>query len=389
MASIRKRARKNGKATYEVRIHRAGHPDLSESFSSLVEAKAWGNDVESRINKGGSITRKARRTKIAEVIEEYRQEFKQPDEEEADEKNPANDGATPKDESGKKEPLPELSATESQQLEVVAHDWGDYAVASLTHKLVGDYITKLLKTNISPPKDRKKHHYLYQGDRERTYSPSSVRKFYYQLKKVVEWHARTHDYILPPNLFSGHKIPEAWEGLRTRRLEAGEEEELYQSARLGQSQSEEWVCIIGFALETAMRAQEILKARWSDLNLPGRTLNIPKEHVKTKTFRQIPLSRRAIEILRHMEKFKLKGEDRIFHQWPSSLVLSRGFRRICHRAALDDLKFHDLRHEATSRFFEKGKLSDMEIMKITGHKSYSTLERYAKLRPSTLADKLD
>ncbi len=388
MASIRKRARKNGKTSYEVRVHRAGHPDLSKSFSNLADAKAWANDVESRIDKGGSITRKARSTSIAEVVEEYRQKFKQPDKKKAGEQDAAQSAATPKGKAKKKE-MPKLSTTESRQLEAVAHDLGDYAVASLTHELVGKYISKLLETKIPPPPTRKKLHYLYDGGRERTYSASSVRKLYYQLKKVVEWHARKHDYILPPNLFSGHDIPEAWGGLRTRRLAEGEEAELYQSARLVQSLPEEWVCIIGFALETAMRAQEILKARWSDLNLPGRTLNIPKEHVKTKTFRQIPLSRRAVEILRQMEAFKRRGEERIFHQWKNSIELSRGFRRICHRAALDDLKFHDLRHEATSRFFEKGKLSDMEIMKITGHKTYTTLERYAKLRPSTLADKLD
>jgi integrase len=72
-----------------------------------------------------------------------------------------------------------------------------------------------------------------------------------------------------------------------------------------------------------------------------------------------------------------------------SNVLAAGFRRICHRASIDNLRFHDLRHEATSRFFEKGRLSDMEIMKITGHTEYSTLERYVKLRPSVLAAKMD
>lgn len=384
MASIRKRERKNGKASYEVRIHRTGHPNLSDSFSNLADAKAWANDVESRIDKGAVITRKARKTNIAEVVEEYRQKFEQPKEKKPSRQDPAPSGTT-----AKKKETPKLSTTESRQLEAVAHDLGDFAVASLTHELVGKYIAKLLETKIPPPPTRKKLHYLYDGGRERTYSASSVRKLYYQLKKVVEWHARKHDYILPPNLFSGHDIPEAWGGLRDRRLEADEEEGLYQSARLGQSLAEESVCIIGFALETAMRAQEILKARWPDLNLPGRTLNIPKEHVKTKTFRQIPLSRRAVEILRQMEAFKCRGEERIFHQWKNSIELSRGFRRICHRAAINDLKFHDLRHEATSRFFEKGRLSDMEIMKITGHKTYTTLERYAKLRPTTLADKLD
>jgi len=111
--------------------------------------------------------------------------------------------------------------------------------------------------------------------------------------------------------------------------------------------------------------------------------------VKTKTFRQVPLSRRAMEILELMRPRKSKDADRIFWMWDGSRDLGKHFRRICHRAGVEDLVIHDLRHEATSRFFEKGKLSDMEIMKITGHTQYSTLERYVKLRPSVLADKME
>jgi len=53
-----------------------------------------------------------------------------------------------------------------------------------------------------------------------------------------------------------------------------------------------------------------------------------------------------------------------------------------------DLKFHDLRHEATSRVFEKTNLLESEIMKITGHKSHRMMMRCANLRGSKLADKL-
>jgi integrase len=52
------------------------------------------------------------------------------------------------------------------------------------------------------------------------------------------------------------------------------------------------------------------------------------------------------------------------------------------------LKFHDLRHEATSRLFERTTLSEMEIAKITGHRSMKMLARYANLRGSVLASKL-
>ena len=53
-----------------------------------------------------------------------------------------------------------------------------------------------------------------------------------------------------------------------------------------------------------------------------------------------------------------------------------------------DLRFHDLRHEATSRLFERTKLSDIEISRITGHKDPRVLRRYSNLRGSDLAAKL-
>lgn len=57
-------------------------------------------------------------------------------------------------------------------------------------------------------------------------------------------------------------------------------------------------------------------------------------------------------------------------------------------AGCKDLKFHDLRHEATSRLFERTTLAEAQIMKVTGHKSHRMMMRYANLRGSSLADSL-
>jgi len=71
-----------------------------------------------------------------------------------------------------------------------------------------------------------------------------------------------------------------------------------------------------------------------------------------------------------------------------SPVALRGlWNRVCKRAGLIDLRFHDLRHEATSRFFEKG-LNVMEVAAITGHKDLRMLQRYTHLRAEDLAKKL-
>lgn len=57
-------------------------------------------------------------------------------------------------------------------------------------------------------------------------------------------------------------------------------------------------------------------------------------------------------------------------------------------AFLVDLRFHDLRHEATSRLFERGVFDSMEVASITGHKTLQMLKRYTHLRAEDLAKKL-
>ena len=61
--------------------------------------------------------------------------------------------------------------------------------------------------------------------------------------------------------------------------------------------------------------------------------------------------------------------------------------RSIRKANLQDLHFHDLRHEATSRFFELG-LNVVEVAAITGHKDLKMLQRYTHLRAEDLAKKL-
>lgn len=61
--------------------------------------------------------------------------------------------------------------------------------------------------------------------------------------------------------------------------------------------------------------------------------------------------------------------------------------RACKRAEIENFHFHDLRHEATSRLFEKG-LNPLEVASITGHKTLQMLKRYTHLRAEDLAKKL-
>ena len=59
----------------------------------------------------------------------------------------------------------------------------------------------------------------------------------------------------------------------------------------------------------------------------------------------------------------------------------------CRKVGIEDLRFHDLRHEATSRLFEKG-LNPIEVATITGHKDTKMLMRYTHLRAEDLVERL-
>ncbi|WP_092582765.1 tyrosine-type recombinase/integrase [Achromobacter sp. NFACC18-2] len=66
---------------------------------------------------------------------------------------------------------------------------------------------------------------------------------------------------------------------------------------------------------------------------------------------------------------------------------SRAFTRAVRRAGMENIRFHDRLHEATSRLFERG-LNVIEVAKITGHKTLSMLDRYTHLDVRHLVDKL-
>jgi len=97
------------------------------------------------------------------------------------------------------------------------------------------------------------------------------------------------------------------------------------------------------------------------------------------------LSKAAIKALK---AFGVKAEGKVFELQPESM--SQAFERACdsHRANVIGVRFHDLRHEATSRLFEKG-LNVMEAVAITGHKIFDMLKRYTHLRTEDLAKKIN
>ena len=126
---------------------------------------------------------------------------------------------------------------------------------------------------------------------------------------------------------------------------------------------------------------EIAAMRWEHLDRKAKVLLIPE--AKNGTPRRVPLSPAAVGVLDGLPR---RIDGRVWGMRPDSI--SQAFERACQAAGIEGLTFHDLRHEATSRLFEKG-LALTEVATITGHKTWQMLKRYTHLRAEDLVKKLD
>ncbi len=214
-----------------------------------------------------------------------------------------------------------------------------------------------------------------------------------------EWGMESLDN--PADTVGNPKLPSG----RDRRLVDDEEERLL--AACADSRNLYLRPVVIFAIETAMRSGELVETwvpdpsgtldadgkrlhikastglQWSDVDLKKRTAHLPQ--TKNGEARTVPLSSRAVAILEALPR-NLDGLDgRVFGTTYEGV--HQAFVRACKRAGIEDLRFHDLRHEATSRLFEKG-FNPMEVSAITGHKTLQMLKRYTHLRAEDLAKRM-
>ncbi len=170
---------------------------------------------------------------------------------------------------------------------------------------------------------------------------------------------------------------------RKRRLEGDEEARLLQE--LGKAnQAAIVVPMVRLAIETAMRRGELLKLEWSDIRINGDHGTAVLHDTKNKEQRVVPLNSVACGVLATLPR-PIHG-GRVFPIRIDQLRSAWDFA--CERAGIQGLRFHDLRHEATSRLFELG-LDRIEAASITGHKTLQMLKDYTHLRAEKLAQKLN
>ncbi|MCZ2172975.1 MAG: site-specific integrase [Burkholderiales bacterium] len=325
MSTIRKR----GGYQWQAQVRRKGYPPQSRTFETRKDAEAWARSVEREMDTGTFVSRAdAERTTIKEIAERYEKEI-----------------------------LPRMKSQrqEQQRINAVVERFGEYHLSAVTPAMVAGWRDTLSKRLAG----QTVHHYMAV------------------LGRLYTSAARDFGIALPlGNPVVSVRRPKI-DNARSRRLEKGEEKKL--SAALDESRSAHLKPAVLLALETAMRRGELLVLRWEDIDLRQRVAHL--SDTKNGTSRDVPLSTAAVAVLKKLPR-QISG--RVFPITPT--VITEGFERACERAEIEDLRFHDLRHEATSRLAEK--LAMHELMKVTGHKDPRMLARYYHPRAADLAKKL-
>lgn len=146
------------------------------------------------------------------------------------------------------------------------------------------------------------------------------------------------------------------------------------------------VCAIFlFAIETGMRCKEMCILRWEYVNYEQRTALVPKKSVThTKTGgRAVPLTREAVRILKQLES--VRDGDLVFRLTPAQV--DANFRRCKKHALIDDLHFHDTKHEAITRLAKK--LSIYDLARAVGTRNLKILMGYYNNSAADIASLLD
>lgn len=339
MATITKRG--DG---WQARIRRHGYPPASQTFARRADAEAWARAQESEMDRGVWRDRSsADSTTLYALLDRYAKDVA-----------PTKKGAD----------------VELLRLRTLARDdLARFKLSALSPLVLADWRDRRLSSGCAG---------------------ATVRRELDVLSALFNW-ARRELMIAVENPVAGIRRPPPSRA-RDRRFEDGEEARLMAALEDGpgvradgktyrQGTRNPWVRpAVELATETAMRRGELLALRWENINLQKRTAHLLD--TKNGESRTVPLSSRAVAVLSGLPR---SIDGRVFPITANALKLA--FERAAKRAGLEDFRFHDLRHEATSRLAER--LPNLiELASVTGHKDLRMLKRYYHPRAEDLALKL-
>lgn len=328
MATIRKR----GDYQWHAQIRRKGFPTITKTFELQVDAEDWARDLERDMRRGLFIDRReSETTTLKKMLEKYEQEV------------------TPR-KKGKSREVTRLNKWKA-------------------HKLAACALAGIKPKDIAAFRDY---------ERKRGMAENTIRLDIALLSSVFE-HCRKDWGIEVENPCRKIKLP-GGSRKRERRISHEEEDSLLEHIVKAMPRTKHISELIELALETGMRQSEILGIEWSDVKTSAKLIHL--DNTKSGDPRDVPLSPRAIILLEGMPR--PIGGGRVFELTQDRLI--RGFNQACSLAAIENLKFHDLRHEAASRW--AAVLAAHELAKMFGWKTMQMALRYYHPTAVSIANKL-
>lgn len=335
--AVDKNIYRRGKYSYQVKMMVGGHK-ISQVCDTLEEARAFRDSkkaassldpdfkrvLESRVRKSEAVS-----YTLGKLLEKYKREI------------------TPRKKS---------ATSEGYRIgKVIRNDIAKHSIYTIGPDDVQSFLDELEADSVSESGRRK-----YCALLSHVFNTASRR-----------WHLKVINPIAAMELPAASKA-------RDRRLEKNEAQKILKALDKDNPIAAAYVRL---AIETAMRRSELLALTWENVNLRKRVAELPE--TKNGEARRVPLSSEAIKVFR---SFSGRKKGRVL---PITVSALRGaWDRAKKEAGIADLRIHDLRHEATSRLFEKGVFDSMEVASITGHKTLQMLKRYTHLRAEDLAKKL-
>jgi integrase len=305
MATIRKRG-----SSWQAQVRRQGFPPLTKTFASHADAAAWARDKERAIDRAELPTSFSdlKAATVQGLLTRYENEI-----------TPRKRGAD----------------RERFKLRVLrSHDIGRATLDKLTGAMVA----------------------TYRDDRLKAVTSGTVRRELAILQHCLEVARKEWGIALPANPVRQITLP-APSKARQRRLEPDDVELFWKAVDRARAS---WVRpFLILAIETGMRRGELLSIRWENVDTSACTVLIST--TKNGYERVVPLTPHATQTLQTIPK----TDDRVFPLAPGAV--RQAWDRLVRRAGLKDLRLHDLRHEAVSRFFEMG-LTTPEVALISGHR---------------------
>lgn len=344
MGTITTRKRKDGSTTYDaqIRIMRKGVKVYQESqtFDRKTTAQSWIRKREAELHEPGAIE-KANRSGVTvkHMVEKYLDQY---------------------------EKLRPLGKTKRATLLAIKDTWlGEVVDSELTsQKLVEYALWRMEKSGIQA---------------------QTVGNDLAHLGAVLSVARPAWGYEVDP-----HAMPDARKVLRkmgavsksrerNRRPTKGELEKIlkyFEEMRDRRKQEIDMLRVVLFALFSTRRQEEITRIRWDALNEKDQSALItdmknPGQKYGNDVWCHLPDE--AWRILQSMPRVA----DEVFPY--SSRSISASFTRACNFLELDDLHFHDLRHDGVSRLFEMG-WDIPKVASVSGHRDWNSMRRYTHLR---------